>query len=360
MFGDTHSIVNRRDVVRGAAALGAFGTTLLHDSRPAKATPETFAMGFDASGPTCHIGQYAALAKDFFAEEGLRVRGIAALDNRTAVDQGRAHRLWVKIDTGTTEADFGYFDTDQLHHMVAGKVDYYIVDGNHFGCWSLMVAPNGPIQSVADLKGKTIEIVPYAVEPFLLHGHMWLHHWLKAPGLDAPRDVTLKTYSWEAHSNLNDYVADGFKTGRIAAVVVGEPRPLLMEDKGIARRLITQDATTHDKEFCCLTVIKRAIVDNDPGTAAKIARAIKRARIWAGQHPREAVLAAQAAGYYGAKVPVEASAMAIKCCLSFDSQLDVAQALERALATRIESGGIKTDKTPQELVRLYYRSLEHT
>ena len=358
MFGDTHSIVNRRDVVRGAAALGAFGTTLLRDSRPAKATPETFAMGFDASGPTCHIGQYAALAKDFFAEEGLRVRGIAALDNRTAVDQGRAHRLWVKIDTGTTEADFGYFDTDQLHHMVAGKVDYYIVDGNHFGCWSLMVAPNGPIQSVADLKSKTIEIVPYAVEPFLLHGHMWLHHWLKAPGLDAPRDVTLKTYSWEAHSNLNDYVADGFKTGRIAAVVVGEPRPLLMEDKGIARRLITQDATTHDKEFCCLTVIKRAIVDNDPGTAAKIARAIKRARIWAGQHPREAVLAAQAAGYYGAKVPVEASAMAIKCCLSFDSQLDVAQALERALATRIESGGIKTDKTPQELVRLYYRKLE--
>ena len=37
----------------------------------------------------------------------------------------------------------------------------------------------------------------------------------------------------------------------------------------------------------------------------------------------------------------------------FDSQLDVAQALERAFKTRIESGAIKTDKTPQELVRLY-------
>jgi ABC-type nitrate/sulfonate/bicarbonate transport system substrate-binding protein len=223
MFSDTHSIVNRRDVVRGAAALGVFGTTLLRDSRPAKAMSETFVMGFDASGPTCRIGQSAALAKDFFAEEGLRVRGIAALDNLTAVDQGRAHRLWVKTDAGTTEADFGYFDTDQLHHMVAERVDYYIVDGNHFGCWSLMVAPNGPTQSVAELKGKTIEIVPYAVEPFLLHDHMWLHHWPKAPGLDAPRDVTLKTYPWEAVSNLNDYVSEGFKTGRIAAVQSGSP-----------------------------------------------------------------------------------------------------------------------------------------
>jgi ABC-type nitrate/sulfonate/bicarbonate transport system substrate-binding protein len=166
---------------------------------------------------------------------------------------------------------------------VAGNVDYYIVDGNHFGCWSVMVAPDAPIQSAADLKGKTIEILPYAVEPFLLHGHMWLHHWLKAPGLDAPQEITLTTLPWEALPSLNDYVAEGFKTGKFDAVAVGEPRPSLLEDKHIARRLVT---------------------------------------------------------------------------LGFDHQLDVAQALERAFETRIESGAIKTDKTPQELVRLYYRKLE--
>jgi hypothetical protein len=47
----------------------------------------------------------------------------------------------------------------------------------------------------------------------------------------------------------------------------------------------------------------------------------------------------------------------VECCLSFDTQLDVAQALERAFATRIESGAINTDKSPQELARLYYRKL---
>ena len=87
------------------------------------ADQKTFIMGYDP-GLSCHIGQYSALVKGFFAEEGLRVQGIAALDNRTAVSEGRSHRLWVKTDAGLTEADFGYFDTDQLHHMVAGNVDY--------------------------------------------------------------------------------------------------------------------------------------------------------------------------------------------------------------------------------------------
>jgi ABC-type nitrate/sulfonate/bicarbonate transport system substrate-binding protein len=320
------------------------------------ADQKTYVMGYDP-GATCHIGQYAALVKGFFAEEGLRVQGIAALDNRTAAAQGRSHRLWVKTDAGLAEADFGYFDTDQLHHMVAGTVDYYIVDGNHFGCQSLMVAPDASIESVAGLKGKAIQIAPYWVEPFLLHGHMWLNHWLKAPGLDAPGDVSLTTFPWEALPSLNDYVAQGFKTGKFAAVAVAEPRALLMEDKQLARRLVTQNDTTYNNEYCCLTIIKRAIVDNDPETAAKIARAFRRARQWAGQHPRQAVLAAQAAGYYGAAVPVEASVKAVES-LGFDSQLDVAAALERAFKTRIESGAIKTDKTPQELVRLHYRKLE--
>ena len=109
---------------------------------------------------------------------------------------------------------------------------------------------------------------------------------------------------------MNDYVSEGFKTGKFAAVAVAEPRPLILEDKQLARRLVTQDATTHNKEYCCLTVIKRAIVENEPETAAKMARAFRHAREWAGQHPRQAVLAAQAAGYYGMAVPVEASVKA--------------------------------------------------
>src|SRR5260370_34569410 len=110
-----------------------------------------------------------------------------------------------------------------------------------------------------------------------------------------------------------------------------------MEDKHVARRLATQNDTTYNNEYCCLTVIKRAIVDNDPETAAKIARAFRHAREWAGQHPREAVLAAQAAGYYGAAVPVEASVKAGKS-LGFDSHLEPAPSDDPAVTQRSQTG----------------------
>ena len=38
------------------------------------ADQKTFVMGYDPTGPTCHLGQYAVLVKGFFAEEGLRVK----------------------------------------------------------------------------------------------------------------------------------------------------------------------------------------------------------------------------------------------------------------------------------------------
>jgi len=94
---------------------------------------------------------HAALVKGFFAEEGLRVQGMV-VDIRAAVEQGKPHFLWVKTDQGLTEADFGFMDIDQLHHMAAGKIDYYIVEGLNFGCmeigvwrlWSHRTRPSSP------------------------------------------------------------------------------------------------------------------------------------------------------------------------------------------------------------------------
>ena len=89
------------------------------------------------------LALHAALVKGFFAEEGLSVQGMSA-EVRTAVEQGKPHELWVKTDKGLTEADFGYLQIELLHHMGAGKVDYYVVDGMNFGCQELMVAARFP------------------------------------------------------------------------------------------------------------------------------------------------------------------------------------------------------------------------
>ena len=171
---------------------------------------------------------YAALVKGFFAEEGLRVQGMP-VDVRSAVEQGKPHFLWLKTDQGLSEADFGFLDIDQLHHLAAGEIDYYVVEGMNFGCMEVMVPPDSPIKSPADLKGKKIEMNPWCVAPFrAVHGLTFVNEELKAYGLDPAKDVALTPMPWEALPKLNDYVAEGFKTGKFDAVGVTEPQPLML------------------------------------------------------------------------------------------------------------------------------------
>ena len=137
------------------------------------------------------LALHAALVKGLFAEEGLSVQGMTT-QVRSAVEQDKTHPLWVKTDTGLTEADFGYLEMDLLPNMTAGKIDYYIVDGMNFGCEEVLVPLDSPIKSAADLKGKTLAIPPNWVAPFFATQGTWTtHQELKAAGLDPSKDVTM-------------------------------------------------------------------------------------------------------------------------------------------------------------------------
>jgi NitT/TauT family transport system substrate-binding protein len=304
------------------------------------------------------LALHAALVKGLFAEEGLSVQGMTT-QVRSAVEQDKTHPLWVKTDTGLTEADFGYLEMDLLPNMTAGKIDYYIVDGMNFGCQEVMVAPDSPLKSAADLKGKTIEMNPAWVAPFRpADGPFFVSQELKTAGLDPAKDVRRGLTPWDALPRLTDYVAEGFRTGKFDAIIVAEPAPLMLRDKQLARPLFTQTyQAPYNQEYCCLFGIKRAIVDSQSDKAARIVRAYRRAKQWVAQNPTQAVTASQAAGYYAPAAPVEPSANLVSS-FGFDRQVDLEQMLERAFKERMEAGAIKTDKTPQELVRLHYRRIE--
>src|SRR6266851_5050111 len=301
---------------------------------------------------------HAALVKGFFAEEGLNVQGMM-VQAQAAVEQGKPHALWVKTEQGLTEADFGFLLMDQLHHVVAGKVDYYIVDGLNFGCVEVLIPLDSPIKSSAELKGKTLAISPFWVAPFFATQGMWtINQELKAAGLDPSKDVTMTPIPWDALPKVNDYVADGFKTGKFAAVGVSQPVPLVLREQKLARPLFTQTyQAPYNQEYCCVFGIKRAIVDGQPDKAALMVRAFRRAKQWVAQNPSKAVIAAKAAGYYGAAIPVEPSANEA-VSFGFDREVDLMQMLERAFKDQMEAGVIKTDKTAKELVRLHYRQIQ--
>jgi NitT/TauT family transport system substrate-binding protein len=303
------------------------------------------------------MGLYAALVKGFFAEEGVSVNAME-VDPRTAIEQGKPSQWqWVKTDQGLIETDFGFVVMIDLDAMAAGKVDYYIVEGMHVGCAALMVPPDSPVQSAADLKGKTIAIPPWDA-PY--RGHLFFDQELKTAGLEPTRDVTQVLIPWEAVPNLNDYVAEAFRTGKLAAVHVNEPATLLLEEQKLARPLLTMNQAPYNQVYCCLLAIKKTIVERQPDKAARIVRAFRRAKQWTIDNPVTAVTAAQAAGYLPAAIPTEPSADRVSSMYGFDrqGQVDLEAMLEREFKERIASGAIKTEKTPQELVRLVYRRIE--
>ena len=304
------------------------------------------------------LALHAALVKGFFAEEGLSVQGMR-VETRAAVEQGKSHELWVKTEKGLTEADFGFFQMALLHHMGAGKVDYYIVDGMNFGCQELMVPLDSPMKSTTDLRGKAVALVPTWVAPVRSpDGPVFLNEELKAVGLNPAKDVTRVLIPWEALPKLADYVAEGFKTGKFDAAVVAEPSPLMLRERKQARPLSSQTyQAPYNQEYCCLFAIKRAIVDSQPDKAALVVRGFRQAKHWVAQNPMKAVVAAQAAGYYSAEAPLGPSANAA-ASFGFDREVDLAPMLEQAFQERIDAGAIKTDKTAKELVRLHYRKIQ--
>src|SRR5712691_12756687 len=222
-----------------------------------------------------------------------------------------------------------------------------------------MVPADSPITSAAEPTGKTIALPPEWGTSFRIPGGpSYLREELQAAGLDPNKDVTLTPMPWEALPKLNDYVAEGFKTGKFDAVGVTEPQPLLLREQKLARSVFTQTyQAPYNQEYCCLLGIKRAIVDGQPDKAALIVRAFRRAKQWTAQNPAKAVIAAQAAGYYGATIPVEPSASRV-VSFGYDREVDLAQSLERSFKERIDAGTIKTDKNPKDLVRLHYRRME--
>jgi ABC-type nitrate/sulfonate/bicarbonate transport system substrate-binding protein len=300
---------------------------------------------------------YAALVQGFFAEEGVNVQPLD-IDPRTAIEQGKPSQWqWVQTDQGLIATDFGFLVMEDLAAMAAGKIDYYIVEGMHVGCGALMVPPDSPVQSPADLKGKTIAIPPWDA-PY--RGHMFFDQELKTAGLEPTTDVTQVLIPWEALPSLNDYVAEGFRTGKLAAVAVQEPLTLLLEGQQLARPLLTMNQAPYNQVYCCLLGIKKTIVERQPDKAARIVRAFRRAKQWTIDNPVKAVTAAQAAGYLPAAIPTEPSADRVSDMYGFDrqGQVDLEHMLEREFKERIAAGAIKTDKTPQELVRLAYRRIQ--
>jgi NitT/TauT family transport system substrate-binding protein len=233
----------------------------------AAATPAVFKYGKikiqALGGGACGAPSYIAFEKGFFAEEGLDVELVS----------GTHEQLTTGLATGefiVANGDFQFFPSIQ------NGLDLKVIGGLHKGCIKVVVPPNSPIKTAADLKGKRIGIdepggTPNAVASLVLAN----------AGIDPSTGVTWVTYPL-------DQLTAAVDKGEVDAFAAWDPfGALAIKDNGYtALSDLSVDPLFAGKSCCFLYASGKQIAEN-PEKVAAIARAYQKAAAWIAANPGE-------------------------------------------------------------------------
>ncbi len=219
------------------------------------------------SGSLCNSPTYIAYEKGFFAEEGLDVTLVTA-DFETRK---------IGLNNGTIPTVNGDF---QFFPSIEEGLKVKVVDGLHFGCIKIIVPPNSPIKSAADLKGKKIGVDEIGGTPFQVASL-----WLENHGVVARnnQNVTFVPYG---DGNLEIAAAE---KGEIAAAAIWDPfGSLAVKNKGFREIFDLGTDPLFAGKFCCFLYASEKVLKEEPRKVAAILRAYHKAQDWIHNHPEEA------------------------------------------------------------------------
>ena len=167
------------------------------------------------------------------------------------------------------------FTADQPAAMLLGAGGEWTIIGRlMYNRVAIYVPPDSPIQSLTDLKGKTIAI------PFGAAAQRDALKAIQEAGLDPESDV---------HSiNLDIYEQTGIvqagtseSWGEIDALVGFDPTPAIFEHEGQARML-------HVGQVVSLVLMSNDFISNNPDAPARFLRAFAEAYLYYVTHPEQA------------------------------------------------------------------------
>ncbi|MFW2490094.1 ABC transporter substrate-binding protein [Clostridium chromiireducens] len=216
------------------------------------------------SGAVCGAPSYIAFEKGFFKEEGLDVELVSGTldENKTGLATG---------EFVVTNGDFQWFPSIQQ------GMNLKIIGGLHKGCIKIVLPPNSPIKTAADLKGKNIGVDEIGGTPMSVATIV-----LANAGINPQTEVTWKPYPLD---QLNEAVSKG----EVDAFAAWDPfGTLAVENNGY--KVLTDIST--DPLFagksCCFLYAGENQIKENPEKVKAIARAYQKADAWIKEHPEEA------------------------------------------------------------------------
>ena len=260
---DLHRL-SRRQLLRGAAGLGlaAMAGGMLLPGCGSDDDREARGGEVDADGPlettsirlfsippfNCFAGQY--MAEPFLREEGF---------TDVQYPQFSAKEVFAQFAAGAIDFGVGYAAV--LTQFIDKGGPFVMLGGIHLGCWQVIAT--GDIQSMRDLKGKTVSIIG----PNFTDG-IFMAMTLANVGLDINKDVKLVNYPPSEHARiLTEGVAD--------AVLAVPPISTDLRAKGIGRVVLNSftDQPWSDY-YCCTATAHRDWMEKHPVATKRALRAM--------------------------------------------------------------------------------------
>lgn len=258
------AVWDRREFVKGVAALAGSAGLLAYDMKPsfAEPPPEITTLRLTAYSAACIAPQYVA-------EPLLEAEGFTDV-------------RYVEVDTSAAGPFVGPGQADFDNDAVAPIVSYLdagapvvTLAGLHLGCYELFGTDR--VRSIRDLKGKTVPVDALGGSKHLLLSSMAAY-----VGLDPRKDINWVVLPLDEGMKL-------FAEGKADAFLGFPPEPQELRARKIGRVIVN---TATDKPwsqyYCCMLITHREFVQKHPVATKRATRAILKAADLCAQAPERA------------------------------------------------------------------------
>ena len=215
-------------------------------------------------GAACTSATNLADELGYFEEEGLTVEGFKGESDIEALASG--------------QADIAIGHIAKAMVPITNGVNLEFVGAAHLltGCKAMYVLADSDIENYDGLVGKTIS-VPNGIgaSDYNITARLLLE-----AGINPLEDVTLTPVEQDA-------CVAAMQNGEIDAALLSESFGYPLVQEGILKEIDSANGESRD-ELCCIIMMNKEFVEQNPITAEKLASCVKKALKYMGENPEEA------------------------------------------------------------------------
>lgn len=215
------------------------------------------------TGDGCTAAVNVAEELGYYKEQGLTVEGFKGESDIEAI--------------GTNQVQIAIGHIAKAMVPATNGVNLCFVGGAHLltGCKAMYVLDESDYKNYDDLKGKNIS-APSGIgtADYNISARLFIE-----AGIDPLKDVKIMQVE-------KDACVAAMKNGEIAAALLPESFGYPLVKQGILRKIDSANGNSRN-EICCIVMMNKDFIKENPITSAKMASAVKKALKWMGDNPED-------------------------------------------------------------------------